>query len=529
MSKHLSGRAWRSRAQGVWFTACAACLSVYIAYVIGLSQSGFLRGAADTAAALCAFAALCAGCYWLLGRACARWAAFSLPAAAVRRPARVFWLALGICALVFGCAFAACWPGGVSYDASNQWRQAHSGEFNNWHPVFHTLLIWLVTRVWDSYPFAVAVQIAAFSAAMAYLTATLHRHGVPAWLALTAHALVCASLPVRNTLMYLGKDSAMTTGVLILTAHAVRLMATRGEWLRRPRNAAAFAAALAAATLLRHNGILWTLPLALCALGCFPAARRYAALAMAGAALLLLAVRGPLYGALDVVYPSNTAEESVGLPMTVLGDVKRRAPDALDAETTAFLASLAPDEAWNEVYRLHDYNSIKFTYDRELIAERSPMEILSMAGRAAAAAPRVAFEAVNGVTGLVWDVTGKNQGYETVSNSGDLPQARYGRATLNALGAAALAVIDAPMDWLPVRWLGQNIGVQLLGLLLLALWTIYRRGTDALLLALPVLIYDLGTMLLLCGQDARFFQCSMAVCIPCALMLLYLPGNEKTA
>ena len=49
-----------------------------------------------------------------------------------------------------------------------------------------------------------------------------------------------------------------------------------------------------------------------------------------------------------------------------------------------------------------------------------------MAGRAALAEPRLAFETVNGVTGLVWDVTGENRGYETVSNSGDLPQALYG-------------------------------------------------------------------------------------------------------
>ena len=99
---------------------------------------------------------------------------------------------------------------------------------NNWHPVFHTLLIWLVTRVWDSYPFAVCMQIAAFSVAMAYLTSTLRRRGVPAWLALTAHTLVCASLPVRNTLMFLGKDSAMTTAVLVLTAQTINLLHTRG-------------------------------------------------------------------------------------------------------------------------------------------------------------------------------------------------------------------------------------------------------------------------------------------------------------
>ena len=226
-----------------------------------------------------------------------------------------------------------------------------------------------------------------------------------------------------------------------------------------------------------------------------------------------------------MVYPDNTTEESVGIPMTILWDVRAQAPEVLDDETSAFLASLAEGGKWEDIYQLHRYNSIKFTYDRELIASRSVTDILSMADRAALAEPRLAFETVNAVTGLVWDVTGQNRGYETVSNSGDLPL--YGRATLNRLGQAALAVIDAPLAWTPVRWLTENIGAQLLILLLVALWALRRRGVDVLALALPVLCYDLGTMLLLCGDDARFFQCSMAVCIPCMLAMLYLPMIEE--
>ena len=516
--------AWQSRAHRVWFSICTVCLSLYIAYVTYLSQSGFLTGGVQTVAALCAFAALSAALCRLLPRGCERLTGLS-PAPQPGSGRRVFWAALAISTVIFGCAFAACWPGGVSYDASNQWRQAHSGEFNNWHPVFHTLLIWLVTRIWDSYPFAVCVQMIAFSAAMAYLTATLNRRGVPAWLALGAHTLVCASLPVRNTLMYLGKDSAMTAAVLVVAAQTVHMLHTRGVWLKRPRNAVCFGLTLAAATLLRHNAILWTLPLLICALLCFPWGRRGAALAAGVTVLTLVLVRGPLYGALDVVYPDNTTEESVGIPMTILWDVRAQAPEVLDDETSAFLASLAEDGEWEDIYQLHRYNSIKFTYDRELIASRSVTDILSMAGRAALAEPRLAFETVNAVTGLVWDVTGQNRGYETVSNSGDLPL--YGRATLNRLGQAALAVIDAPLAWTPVRWLTENIGVQLLILLLVALWALRRRGVDVLALALPVLCYDLGTMLLLCGDDARFFQCSMAVCIPCMLAMLYLPMSEE--
>lgn len=513
-----------SKPHRVWFTLCAVCLAIYIACVTYFLRSAFLQSMAESVATLLLFAVLSVGLYFVLTRACVRLCGAAPVAGrrAGRLDKRVLLLALGISAAVFGCAFAACWPGGVSYDASNQWRQIASGEYNNWHPVAHTLLIGLFARA--GYPVAVCVQIAVFSVAMAYLTATLHRHGVPGWLALGVHTLVCASLPVRNTLMYLGKDSAMTIGVLLLCTHAVRMLFTRGEWLKKPLNAVAFGLALAYTSLMRHNALAFTLPLALCALLCFAGNRRSGALVAAVMAVVVVVVQGPIIGALDVVYPANLVEESVGIPMTVLGDIKQRAPEALDAQTDAFLRMLATDEDWQSVYVAGNYNSIKFTYDREYIAQTPASEILSMALRSAASAPRTAFEAVTGVTDLVWDVSGQGEGYECISNSGDIEEARYGRAGLNKLGGMLLALVDAPLKWLPVQWLTENIGAQLLLLLLVTLWALYRRGVDVLLLALPTLLYDLATMFLLCGNDARFFQFTMAASLPMILALLYLPS-----
>ena len=64
-------------------------------------------------------------------------------------------------------------------------------------------------------------------------------------------------------------------------------------------------------------------------------------------------------------------------------------------------------------------------------------------------------------------------------------------------------------------------------LLLTTLWALRRHGTAVLTLTLPVLIYNLGTMVLLAGKYARFFQCSMTLCFPLMLALLYLPKEEE--
>ena len=528
-SSQLQQTPFRNRTHAVWFRLCAVCLSMYTSYVIFLAHSRLFLGRMATGMSLLAYASICIGVYSLLELGC-RKLRFSAPRA--RQPQkhldwRVFLLAFVIALGIFGCTFAACYPGGVNYDGSNQWRQALSGEYNNWHPLFHTLLIRLAMQVHCSYPFVLLMQIVVFAACMAYLTAVVHKYGVHAWLAILVNTLVAASLPVRNTLMYLGKDSAMTIGVLLLSAQAVHILHTRGEWLKKPVHAVCMGAVLAYTTLLRVNALFFTVPFLLCVFFAFRPCRKQALAGALVVILLIALVQGPVFGSLDVVYPSNTLEESIGLPMTILCDIRKAEPQNLDKETRLFLNSLASSQTWQETYVMHNYNSIKFTFPRELIAEQSAMSILKMAGRAAWNDPRTAMKAFNGLTDVVWDVTGKSEGFQTVSNSGDLASLQYTSPKLNQLGAALCRIWEAPLKWAPLRWLTENIGVQLLLLLVVTLWALYRRGPDVLLMAVPTLLYDLGTMLLLASNDARFFQFTMTIVLPMMLALIFLPRTKE--
>lgn len=520
---------WRSRAHGVWFRLCAVCLSAYIGYITYLCHSRMFMGRMPTGLSMMAYVAVSAGVYGILDYLMNLLGDVQPARHAQRKRAdwRVFALAFLIAMAVFGCAFLACYPGAVNYDISNQWRQAHTGEFNNWHPVFHTLMIWLLTRVYDSYPFVLLCQITAFAALMSWLTAVLHKRGVPAWLAIAVHTIAAASLPVRNTLMYVGKDSAMTIGVLAVTIQLTEILFTRGEWLKKRWHAVLLGVLLGGITLLRINALLWTVPLLLCVFFAYRKTRVNTALAACVLAAFMGLVQGPLYGALDVVYPNNTKEEAVGLPMTILCDIRQKEPTKLDRHTFAFLAQLAPDQAWRETYKLHNYNSIKFTFEREYIQNTPLLSILDMSRRAAQHAPRTAFKAFNGLTDLVWDVTGKDEGYQSVRNSGDIPEIQFVNSRLNQLGNRLLGMIDRVMNLAPIRYLTCNIGVQFLLLLLVTLWALKRHGCGVLMMALPTLCYNLGTMLLLCGNDARFFQFSMTVSMAMMLAMVFLPGEDE--
>ena len=231
-----------------------------------------------------------------------------------------------------------------------------------------------------------------------------------------------------------------------------------------------------------------------------------------GFSFILSLVLGPLYEGLGVVYPQNGLEEAIGVPMTVICDVRKAGRDGLDAETLAFTDRMADAAGW-EAYQWHNYNGIKFGATRGLVSHLALADVLRMAGKAAASAPQVAFQAVNGVTDLVWGLADEGAANVRVRNSGDLPS--LPRSLPPRLpGPAQLlnAAIAPPLSLWPVSWYVGNIGVSLAAMLVCALAALRRFGPRALLLCLPILLYNLGTMFVLCGQDARFFSYSPLLC-----------------
>jgi hypothetical protein len=69
------------------------------------------------------------------------------------------------------------------------------------------------------------------------------------------------------------------------------------------------------------------------------------------AALVVFFVKAPLYRVLRVTTNhSQVYTESVGIPMTILGDTLVKKPHLLPPEAKEFLNTIAVDEEWHEKY-----------------------------------------------------------------------------------------------------------------------------------------------------------------------------------
>jgi hypothetical protein len=371
-------------------------------------------------------------------------------------------------------------------DNEIQWKQVQTFIFNDWHPVALTLLIWLVTRLVNHYGFVFFVQISVFSIGVGYLIATLESWGFSKkWLLISG--LVIAINPYTwEIMMYVWKDITFTILLTYITIMLINIYFSNGAWFNKFSNIISFSITVALASMVRHNGIFFTVPLLILALVFYFRQSRRVLIAVLSTLLVVFLVKIPLYSALNVEFPHNTYIESVGIPMIIMGDVLVKNPDALSPETKAFLNSIATDEEWRSFYSPGSFNSIKWR-----------------------------FFAVPGFYQFNFDVI------ETI------PVNQFIKMTLHTIKRGRHEAFHAFCDVTAIVWkltfnrdLSVKTGWFILALLLAGVLALSKKDTTILLLVIPILMYDFGTMLLLSGPDARFFHFNVVITLPIVLVLL---------
>ena len=250
-----------------------------------------------------------------------------------------FWFTLPIF-LVWSIYLLVFWPGSMTTDSLGQWREVVSGQFTDFHPAFHTLSIWLITRLWFS-PAAVALaQILALSGLVGWGVSLFHRWGAPGWLTWLVVGLMAIS-PVNGMMIVtLWKDIPYSISIVALTLLVLLMIKSEGKWIEK-RLAWMILGAIAALTALyRHNGIV----AAFGTLGCLLLAYRNHWKRLLGALLLAIGfwwgVRGPLYNLLGV--PQSQGSLFWGISSVYVIDRQLASGIPLLEDEKAFLSQVYP-------------------------------------------------------------------------------------------------------------------------------------------------------------------------------------------
>lgn len=423
---------------------------------------------------------------------------------------------------VFLLCLKAYWPGAFSGDSIDQYRQAYSGRYNNWHPVLHTWLFFrLPLQIFHGPEGIVPAQILWFSLAVAYLFYVLYASGCPKAFLICGWIYIVANPNTLFIMMIPWKDPAMTIFSTVMFAQLVRVYLTKGGWLKKWYNLAAFSVFAFLTMEVRHNAVLLVAPVFVILICFFGSVRKRTLLSALAVLLAHLLVQGPVFSLMKISLSDDQTVETMGLPMTVLSDIYVQDRSAFNAESGAFMDSLTAEENWGN-YTLGNFNSIKWSCVFSHIEKAGVKNILRYTADAAMERPDLAWKAFCLLTGQVWQADGGSGwdiGYPGIADNPYGIRYRGDDSLRNAFIVYATFVSACSM-----KYLFRYTGVTILVLLLLAVGNLGDGNLCRSFLVLAPMAYDFGTMLLLSGPDFRFFHFNFVIVVPLIYLLLRRKG-----
>ena len=411
-------------------------------------------------------------------------------------------------------------PGGLTPDSYLQYKMAMGDEpLNNWHPALHTLIIYKLPLMFGRrLGMIIMLQVFYFSLAVGYTAYALYRGGIPAPF-ICLYGLYIWTNPFLSTyLMYSWKDLSLMICGLVVCGQYIRIVTTKGQWLNPWINRIFFALMLVICAYMRHNAILYVLPIVIIVL--VMSRRRECSIRLSVLiliALFYLVVR-LLYAGLHVEKADNLIIETIGTPITVWGNVMKNCPEVLPEDTRSVMYELADASAWETIYIPGSFEELRYSGEfRNDIADKMTYpDVFRYTWQCFTLAPEESWSALAKVTASAWSTYAEERPVEV-----DIWGNRYEIEPAPGLvGQEIDNQIRVFFSIAPSRIIYGSIGTFLLIMLTVACLA-FPRYPACMLHIIPIFAYCFGTCPLLAGNYYRFFLIAIPIWIPVILLCLW--------
>jgi len=436
-------------------------------------------------------------------------------------------------ALVFIVTFAlyyiwqlSAWPGYFSVDASGQLAQIPENSYGDWHPVMHTLFIyWLPYKLFGSAAAIVTFQLILFSLAIAYLYSVLYRNGCSKAFIIISWLYIVLNYNTGLIMLYPWKDSAFSILSVVIFTQIIQIYVTDGIWLKKWYNLLAFIAVVFLTNGMRHNAVLLTAPIIVILFIFIKNYRKSIAVCAVAVIVATMLFKGPVFNAMDVTKPGYRQVEVLGMPMTILSHLYIADPDCLSDEAFEFMDNLTSPLTWETKYVLGNFNTVKWSEGiTDKIESEGAVNILKYTINGSLKRPDLALQAFIALTRMVWaidDSYGWRIYGEHITNSYISPP-----DPVEYFDAEITEYITIASNGFG-KYLFNFTGPVILILILIAVAKIGNGNLSKSFMVLPALCYNFGTMMLLTGDDFRFFHLNFVIVIPLLYLFLFKKVNKE--
>jgi len=236
------------------------------------------------------------------------------------------------------------WPGIIGNVNIREIGKLEEGIIDNWHPVIFTLLLGSFTKLFSTMASFLIFQIVCMGAAIGWGFSFLESKGADRrvlWLL----AIVIAILPSNFiSLITLTDDIIYSIALLAITIVTIKIVFSKGAWLKETKNIIGFVLLGLLASTLRYNGIPAVGFTLVCLLIFFPSIWKNILAVIGMITIGYFLINGPLF---DIIGVERVAEGHFDNILLHHISAHVEADTPLEDNQRAYLDSLYPIGEWS--------------------------------------------------------------------------------------------------------------------------------------------------------------------------------------
>ena len=424
--------------------------------------------------------------------------------------------------IIIWCFFLiAFFPGVMTADSLNQWTQMVSGDLWDSNPVIHTLLIYLITRIWYS-PAAVAfVQIITLSLIWGYCMYRFDLMGVNSKI-LYLITFIFALNPVNCIFsITLWKDILYSGFILLFTMNIINILVDK-NWIKFRKSKCIFFISALGVILLRHNGILPFVITMFLLIYIFRKESKFYLISFISICMLFVLIKGPFYKLLNV--HSASSSEVFGIPEQQIAAVIKN-KGYLTNNQKKYIEKIMPLKNWAENYMPGNVDYIKFNKNfNSNVIVNDKYSFIKTWFEICAQNPKITLVAYCHQTAIAWSIKGYTNWGSRIIDSNNLGLKQT--VLSNSLTKFANKYLNLSQK----KYLSQFLwrpAFYMYFILLLGFVSILRNNKKSFIVLCPILLNFLTIMLATPAQDFRYLYSNTLVYLVIIIFGFINIGEKK--
>lgn len=421
--------------------------------------------------------------------------------------------------------FITFFPGNYSEDTSSQWAQTTKNNFNDWHPVIHTILFYKIpSLIVNDYIAVVIWQLIVLAVLIIIICYCLRKFGFNKNTVYLFLAMFLLNPLNARIITVVWKDVIYSFMILLLTLTMIFITKSNGEWLDKKKNIVLLGLILFFTIAFRHNGIISFAFVVLALL--FLYQKNWKKISVMAVTVLgvFCILTGPIYRLLNIPAHGSTLKEMIGVPLNQIAYIYNNNGE-FSKEDLEYFNNIADKDIWKEKFDATNFNSIKFADGglNSTYIDSDKMAFFKFYFSVLKKNLSLAIESYYHVTSPIWSLDYSADKYYryNVNSNEPITDALYNISNILRNNLSKYE------QWIQEIGIGNVIfshGGNLF-IIILSIGIITGKGKFYLkkyLPFIPVLSNTLGIMLLITGKELRFVYSSILCGIP---LLIYALSN----